>query len=144
MSRIRSRNTRPEMVVRRLLHAAGYRYRLQRKDLPGKPDLVFGPRRKVIFVHGCFWHQHEDTTCLDGRRPKSNTGYWHQKLHRNVERDRQNEDALRAMGWDVMTVWECETEKTGAVGLLERLRRFLDTPGPKCHALPMRAASKPT
>lgn len=111
------------MVVRRLLHAAGYRYRLHSRDLPGKPDLVFRGRRKAIFVHGCFWHQHERETCLDGRRPKSNTGYWDEKLARNVERDRRSQDALRAGGWDVLVLWECEIASTEELGA--RLRAFL-------------------
>jgi DNA mismatch endonuclease (patch repair protein) len=101
MSRIRSRDTKPEMIVRRLLHAAGYRYRLHTKDLPGKPDVVFKRRRKVVFVHGCFWHQHDREDCLDGRRPKSNTSYWHAKLERNVERDQEHIRRLHELGWQV-------------------------------------------
>ena len=123
MSKIRSGDTKPEMLVRRLLHRAGYRYRLHRMDLPGKPDLVFGPRRKVIFIHGCFWHQHD---CLDGRKPQSNTGYWHAKLERNVKRDRQNVEQLIQSGWDVLTLWECEMKSADA--LLGRLREFLGEP----------------
>lgn len=111
------------MVVRRMLHGAGYRYRLHRRDLPGKPDLIFAGRRKVIFVHGCFWHQHDVEACLDGRKPKSNTGYWHDKLERNVARDQKAQSALREAGWDVLTVWECET--TDATALLSRLICFL-------------------
>ena len=121
MSKIRSGNTKPEMIVRRLLHRAGYRYRLHRKGLPGNPDLVFGSRRKLIFVHGCFWHQHD---CLAGRKPQSNTGYWHAKLARNVERDARNEQQLRAAGWSVLTIWECELKPTDA--LLAKLQHFLD------------------
>ena len=107
MRRIRSRDTRPEMVVRRLVHALGYRYRLHRRDLPGKPDLVFGPRRAVLFVHGCFWHQHD---CQDGRVPSSNRSYWQAKLARNVERDIQVRQELERLGWRVLIVWECETK----------------------------------
>src|ERR1700741_2821493 len=90
MTKIRSRDTKPELAVRRLLHRMGYRYRVHGKGLPGKPDLVFASRLKVIFVHGCFWHQHTLETCQDGRRPKSNVHYWHSKLASNVERDRQH------------------------------------------------------
>ncbi|MCP1335163.1 very short patch repair endonuclease [Futiania mangrovi] len=109
MRRIRSKDMKPEMVVRRLVHRLGYRYRLHRKDLPGKPDLVFGPRRAAIFVHGCFWHQHDKAACLDGRVPKSNTAYWGPKLKRNVERDAAAQKALAEAGWRVLVVWECET-----------------------------------
>ena len=99
---------KPEMLVRRLVFGLGFRYRLHRKSLPGKPDLVFGPRRKVIFVHGCFWHQH--AICIDGKMPKSNTGYWHTKLARNIERDAENLAALKAEGWKSLVIWECETK----------------------------------
>lgn len=124
MSKIRSRDTKPEMVVRRLLHGAGYRYRLHRAGLPGRPDVVLASRRKVIFVHGCFWHQHADKACLDGRKPKSNTDYWHSKLERNVLRDRTAVEQLAAAGWEALVVWECETKHPAK--LLERLTSFLD------------------
>src|SRR4051794_39340787 len=123
MRRIRSNGTRPEMLVRRLVHSMGYRYRLHRKDLPGKPDLVFAPKRKVIFVHGCFWHGHERDGCLDARRPKSNIGYWNPKLTRNKERDAQRIASLEAAGWDVFVIWECETKNAKA--LQTRLGKFL-------------------
>ncbi|KRQ99308.1 very short patch repair endonuclease [Bradyrhizobium valentinum] len=123
MRRIKSTGMKPEMLVRRMVHGLGYRYRLHRKDLPGKPDLVFGPRRKVIFVHGCFWHGHERDGCLDARRPKSNTGYWNPKLTRNKERDAERIAALQANGWDVLVVWECETRNDKA--LRARLGQFL-------------------
>jgi len=126
MSRIRSRDTKPEMAVRRLLHAAGYRYRLHARDVPGKPDVVFRGRHKAIFVHGCFWHQHEQETCLDGRRPRSNTSYWDDKLSRNVERDARNLDLLRKAGWDVLVIWECEMRS--ADELLARMKSFLGQP----------------
>ncbi|MDR5777632.1 very short patch repair endonuclease [Caballeronia sp. LZ003] len=109
------------MNVRRLLYLLGYRYRLHRKDVPGKPDIVFIARRKAIFIHGCFWHQH--AACREGRLPKSNAGYWQPKLERNQERDRQNQDALATLGWDVMVVWECEIASDPT--LSERLVNFL-------------------
>lgn len=120
MRAIRSKDTAPELAVRRLAHAMGYRFRLYRKDLPGKPDLVFPGRRKVVFVHGCFWHQHPLERCADGRRPKSNTGYWDEKLARNTARDAGNQTSLKALGWDVLVVWECETAQT------EKLRSMLE------------------
>lgn len=126
MRAIRSGGTVPEMTVRRMVHAMGHRYRLHARDLPGKPDLVFRPRRKAIFVHGCFWHQHDDPACLDGRKPRSNTGYWDAKLARNVTRDRENQAKLRAAGWDVLVIWDCETHDTGA--LRARLEAFLAPP----------------
>jgi DNA mismatch endonuclease (patch repair protein) len=126
MAKIRSSDTRPEMIVRRLVHGAGYRYRLHRKDLPGKPDLVFGSRRKVIFIHGCFWHQHDAPECLDGRKPKSNTGYWHAKLERNVERDSQHLERLAAEGWQALVIWECQTKDS--VALMSDIQAFLDAP----------------
>ncbi|WDR36191.1 very short patch repair endonuclease [Pseudomonas serboccidentalis] len=98
-------HTRPEMVVRQNLYALGYRYRLHRKDLPGKPDIVFVTKRKVIFVNGCFWHGHG---CPKGRLPKSRLDYWGPKIERNRQRDREIESALRLRGWDVLTVWQCE------------------------------------
>ena len=123
MRAIRSKDTAPELAVRRLVHSMGYRYRLHRKDLPGKPDLVFSRRRKVIFVHGCFWHQHELQRCLDGRRPKSNTGYWDEKLRRNVERDARHVAALEAAGWEVLIIWECDCHD--APTLSARIAGFL-------------------
>ncbi len=125
MSAIRSRDTKPEMIVRRLVHFMGYRYRLHRKDLPGKPDLVFAGRRKVIFVHGCFWHQHPDKECKDARRPRSNQAYWQPKLEGNVQRDLTNQQKLRASGWDILVCWECEIKDRNA--LTARVRQFLDS-----------------
>lgn len=123
MAAIRSKNMKPEMVVRRLVHRLGYRYRLHRKALPGKPDLVFGPRSKVIFVHGCFWHVHPDPHCLDARPPKSNVGYWGPKLQRNVERDALHLKALRGLGWKCLVIWECETKDAKRVA--RKVARFL-------------------
>lgn len=121
MGRIRSKDTKPEMLVRRMLHGLGYRYTLHRRDLPGVPDLVFPSRQRIVFVQGCFWHQHKG--CIDGRIPKSRVGYWKPKLLRNVERDRQNISKLRRNGWKVLKVWECDVTK--ADSLLKRLVRFL-------------------
>lgn len=112
---------KPELAVRRLVHSLGYRYRLHKNCLPGKPDLVFTSRLKVIFVHGCFWHGH---TCIDGRAPQSNQSYWGPKLARNRERDAVNEATLEVLGWSVMIVWECETKDREA--LSRRLRKFLE------------------
>ena len=117
MSRIRSRDTVPEMIVRRLLFSMGYRYRVNSKDLPGKPDIVFTRKRKVIFVHGCFWHR--CPTC-NLSLPKSNVDYWSQKFQKNVERDRRKAEALAELGWSVHTIWECEIED-GASSLLRIL-----------------------
>ncbi len=125
MQAVKSKDTKPEMAVRRLVHSMGYRYRLHKKGLPGRPDLVFGPRRKVIFVHGCFWHVHD---CKYFRMPASNTDYWLPKLRRNQERDAENRAALCAMGWQVLTVWECAIKDTA--GLAAEIRHFLDGPQP--------------
>lgn len=114
---------KPELIVRSLVHRLGYRFRLHAQELPGKPDIVRRPQRQAIFVHGCFWHQHRKTQCLDGRLPKSNTAYWHPKLSRNVQRDEASVAALKKTGWRVLVIWECETKDIGA--LEQRLRRFL-------------------
>lgn len=107
MARIQGRNTKPEMIVRKVAHALGYRFRLHRRDLPGSPDLVFPGKRKIIFVHGCFWHSHEG--CKFAYKPKSNVEFWEIKLQKNVERDNRVKGELEQMGWDVLTIWECET-----------------------------------
>ena len=121
MRAVKGKNTKPEMIVRRLAHAMGYRFRLHRKDLPGKPDLVFPGRKAVIFVHGCFWHGHE---CARGsRQPKQNAEYWRNKIARNVERDADNLQALERLGWQTQVIWECEMKDRDA--LADRLRAFL-------------------
>lgn len=125
MARIRNKDTKPEMVVRKLVHGMGYRYRLHRKDLPGKPDLVFGPRKKVIFVHGCFWHQH---SCREGRIPNSRREYWEPKLRRNVERDHEAIAELQRKGWDVLVIWECEVKDVEL--LRSKIKAFLSEPRP--------------
>jgi DNA mismatch endonuclease Vsr len=124
MSAIRGRDTAPEMVVRRLLHRLGYRYRLHRHDLPGRPDIVLVSRRIVVDVRGCFWHRHADPCCRNATLPKTRREWWEAKLNRNVERDLANEAALRALGWNVLVVWECETE-ADAGALSDRLVQFL-------------------
>jgi DNA mismatch endonuclease (patch repair protein) len=108
MGRIKSKDTKPEFVVRQLLFRLGYRFRLHPTDLPGKPDIVFIGRRKAIFVHGCFWHQHSE--CREGRMPGSRAHYWVPKLEGNVRRDRRHTLALVQLGWNVLVVWECETQ----------------------------------
>src|SRR5947207_15294504 len=120
MARIRSKDTSPELVLRKLIHGLGYRFRLHRKDLPGKPDLVFPARGKVIFVHGCFWHQHPG--CREGRVPGSRIEYWGPKLAKNQARDAKNLSQLEEMGWDVLTVWECSLRESRQ--LTRTLRRF--------------------
>lgn len=121
MRQIHSKNTAPELLLRRMLHRMGYRFRLHRKDLPGKPDLVFASRRKVIFVHGCFWHQHTD--CKEGRTPGSKQTYWGPKLRNNVERDRKHQAELSGQGWETLVVWECQLKDSVAVA--DEVKRFL-------------------
>lgn len=109
MALVKSKNTRPEMLVRRLIHGMGYRYRLHKKDLPGKPDIVFVSRKKVIFVHGCFWHGHQDPACKLSRIPKSNLDFWREKIRRNQQRDIEVANKLDQEGWATLVIWECET-----------------------------------
>jgi len=121
MRAVKSKNTSPEITVRRLLHAQGYRYRLHADELPGKPDIVFRPRKKAIFVHGCFWHGHD---CRRGARvPNTNQDYWVAKIQRNVERDKVHRAALDSLGWSVLVIWECETKDLEA--LKKRLTEFM-------------------
>ena len=117
MAAVKARNTKPEVAVRKALHANGYRFRLHPRDLPGCPDVVLPRYRLAVFVHGCFWHGHD---CRRGRKPSSNTGFWNVKLTRNVERDRAAAEALSAAGWAVETVWECSLE-AGIERVLARL-----------------------
>ena len=124
MSRIRCANTKPEVAVRKLIFSLGYRYRLHVQKLPGRPDIVFGSRKKIIFVHGCFWHQHPDPMCIDARKPKTSTKYWHDKLARNLLRDEEHVKNLNLLGWRVLILWECELSDLNI--LIPRIRRFLD------------------
>ena len=121
MRKVRGRDTTPEMCVRRILHRAGYRYRLHARDLPGRPDIVFRRRRKVIFVHGCFWHRHDG--CKRTTTPATRRAFWEDKFMANRKRDEAAVAALKRLGWDVVIVWECET--TNAEKLRSRLVSFL-------------------
>jgi len=120
MRAVRRRDTGPELTVRRALHARGWRFRLHRKDLPGSPDIVFPSRRKVIFVHGCFWHGHD---CPKGRQPKTRQEFWATKIHDNRARDHRAEEALSGLGWSTLVVWQCELREREAV--LQRVEAFL-------------------
>ncbi len=132
MSRIRSRNTKPELVLRRLLHGMGLRYRLGGAGLPGRPDLVFPRHGAIVFVHGCFWHRH--LGCKLATTPKSNTAFWEEKFRRNMERDARVADILRRLGWRVKIVWECElSSRNRALNTARQVREwifceFLETP----------------
>jgi len=123
MSRIRGKDTGPEMRVRRLAHRMGYRFRLHRRDLPGSPDLVFVTRRKAIFVHGCFWHRHPDPSCKLARLPKSRLDFWVPKLEGNRVRDLTKQSALKTQGWDFFVIWECQTKDEAF--LKETIKAFL-------------------
>lgn len=122
MSRIRSKNTSPEIIVRRLVHGMGYCYRLHTATILGKPDLVFTRLHKIIEVRGCFWHQHGK--CIDSHIPKTRSEYWQPKLTKNKQRDAENLTKLEAMGWSVLTVWECQL--ADQLKLQKRLRQFFD------------------
>ena len=121
MSSVGTKNTGPELLLRRLLHRSGYRYRLHPESLPGKPDISFPSRRKAIFVHGCFWHGHD---CAKGRLPKSRTDYWAPKLKANKKRDDKHTARLADLGWSSMVVWQCELRDPETV--VERVKKFLD------------------
>lgn len=133
MARVRGKDTKPELMVRRTLHAAGLRFRLQARDLPGRPDIVFRSRRIAIFVHGCFWHRHDDPGCKLARMPKSRQEFWGPKLAANAERDSRNIEALLKAGWAVEIVWECDLGP-------ERLSRLIDRVRAKAPRSPSRAA----
>lgn len=124
MSRVGGKNTTPEMVVRRIAHSLGLRFRLHRKDLPGTPDVVFPKWKVAIFVHGCFWHRHP--SCAKASTPKSRTDFWQHKFDSNVRRDDKNAELLRDLGWSVVTIWECETKSSERVG--EKLAQAFSDP----------------
>ncbi|MBS0469748.1 MAG: DNA mismatch endonuclease Vsr [Proteobacteria bacterium] len=121
MKSVGSKNTGPELAVRRILHACGYRFRLHRKDLPGTPDIVLSGRRKIIFVHGCFWHGHR---CRKGGLPKSRIDFWTAKISKNRKRDAKNRRALKLLGWDTAVVWQCQLKSEAK--LERRLVRFVE------------------
>ena len=123
MARVKSMNTTPEMIIRRIVHRMGYRYRLHSHQLPGNHDMVFVKRRKIIFVHGCFWHGHE---CKSGiKQPKTNSEYWLRKLQRNKSRDTETYEKLKELDWEILVVWECELKNREH--LIENLHRYLGT-----------------
>ncbi len=121
MSRVKGCDTKPEKLVRSLVHRMGFRFRIHRRDLPGNPDIVLPRHGKIIFVHGCFWHGHKG--CQRSKRPKTNTSFWNKKLDENIIRDKRFQKKLRRMGWKVLVVWQCETRKPEQ--LLRKLKRFL-------------------
>ena len=118
MSRIRGKDTKPELAVRKALHAKGFRFRLHVKKLPGKPDIVLPKWRSVVFVHGCFWHRHEG--CPDTTTPKTRTEWWQRKFAKNVENDTRKREALKRLGWRVLIVWECEVDKVDIAELIKK------------------------
>ena len=128
MSLVKGKNTKTEMVVRSLIHRLGYRYRLHGAHLPGRPDLIFSSRRKVVFIHGCFWHRHKG--CKLARLPKSRCDFWIPKLEGNRKRDIKNQRALRKIGWKYLVIWECEI--TDAELIRDRVRAFL---GNRCEGI---------
>lgn len=121
MGRVKGRDTKPEILVRSFIHRMGYRFRIHRRDLPGNPDIVFPRHRKVIFVHGCFWHGHG--RCLRSKRPTTNKDFWNEKLDGNIERDKRFRRALQRLGWKVFVIWQCETREPEK--LLRKLERIL-------------------
>ena len=124
MSKVRSTNTKPERIVRKKLHASGFRFRLNRKDLPGKPDIVLPKYKTVILVHGCFWHQHED--CPKSKLPSTNEEFWKMKLTGNLERDKRNIKELKKLGWRILVIWECEVKKGNYITKLDKFFRGID------------------
>ncbi|URN83920.1 very short patch repair endonuclease [Acetobacterium wieringae] len=123
MSKIHSKDTKPEMIVRKYLFSKGYRYRLNQKNLPGKPDIVMKKYNTIIFINGCFWHMHEN--CKYAKIPLSNIEYWEEKLRRNSERDKKNIELLQEQGWNVYIIWECELKKEKQSETLNKLVEFL-------------------
>ena len=122
MSRIQGKDTKPEMLLRKWLWSRGYRYRLHRKDIPGKPDIIFPGRKKVIFVHGCFWHKH---ACKYFKWPKTNFEFWEKKIKGNVSRDNRNYQLLTENNWQYLVVWECETKSRAPEKLFDKIEKFL-------------------
>ena len=123
MSKISGKNTKPELIIRKALFAEGYRYRLHKKDLPGKPDIVFTSRKKVIFINGCFWHGH---SCKRGTLPETNKNFWAKKIDGNKKRDKRNLKKLKTMEWDILTIWQCEIKKSTLEAQINRIKVFLE------------------
>ncbi len=123
MSKIKSKNTKPELLIRKLLYQKGYRYRLHKQNLPGKPDMVFGKLKKLIFINGCFWHGHK---CGKNISPENNKLFWKNKIEKNKKRDNENFNKLKAMGWKCLIVWQCEIKLKNLNLLLKKLISFLE------------------
>lgn len=140
MAAVRSKDTKPEMRVRRLLHALGYRFRLHVKDLPGKPDVVLPKYGAIFMINGCFWHMH---TCDGGHMPRQNTSYWTPKLLKNAARDLKNVRALRRIGWSVYVIWECRLDSTSDERLASMLRSKLDRAFKRMNSTQRRQQSRP-
>ena len=128
MSRVKSKNTKPEKLVRSILYGLGYRFRLHNKDLPGKPDIVLPKYKTVIFVHGCFWHQHP--SCRKATYPQNNADFWKQKLDTNIDRDQRKQEELQRLGWRVLVVWECQTRDIDSLNLI--LQDFFEDTSSAC------------
>ncbi|MCK4618850.1 MAG: DNA mismatch endonuclease Vsr [Desulfobacterales bacterium] len=123
MSRISGKDTKPELIIRKILFSEGYRYRLHGKDLPGNPDIVFSSRKKVIFVNGCFWHRHN---CKKAALPTTNRNFWEKKLTGNKERDKRNLAKLKALGWKSLVIWQCQIKKNTLETQIDKIKAFLD------------------
>ena len=123
MSNISGKHTKPELIIRKALFAEGYRFRLHRKDLPGKPDIVFPIRKKVIFINGCFWHGH---SCKKATLPVTNKDFWTNKINKNIERDKKNTKRLTEMGWKYLIIWQCQIKKTNLKTNIDSIKRFLE------------------
>jgi DNA mismatch endonuclease (patch repair protein) len=123
MANIKGKDTKPEKVVRSLLHKMGYRFRLHRRDLPGNPDIVLPKYKKVIFVHGCFWHGHAG--CPRAKRPNTNKAFWNEKLTKNIDRDNRNQQKLKKLGWDYLIIWQCQIKKPKKDQLRNQLEEYI-------------------
>ena len=121
MSRVRSKNSKPELIVRSYLHSKGLRFRIHKKELPGSPDIVLPKWNTVVFVHGCFWHGHQDESCKLARMPKSNRAFWKEKILKNQQRDARNVTDLATLGWRVLTIWECQLNAMNLNDLFENI-----------------------
>ncbi len=123
MSHISGKNTKPEIIIRKLIHQLGYRFRLHKKDLPGKPDIVFPKYHKVIFVNGCFWHHHKN--CSRSTLPSTNKKFWKEKIEGNVKKDKRNYRQLRRLGWGYLVIWQCQIKKSKTEKLMNKISSFL-------------------